>query len=117
MATAEKKTASQVTHLDLTIEMIEKNVEEKSLTGVSGAISKWITLLEKHKDLKPISDTLEKLKDAIADKDGKMIVELMTSAGQATTKVAAMAEGDEADKIKILGKCLVTAAKAISKFA
>jgi hypothetical protein len=108
---------SQVTHLQETIEMIEKDVEKKSHTGASGAITKWITTLNKHDELKPISTKLEKLKEAIADKDGEKIVELMTSLGEATTKAAEEAEGDDAKKIKMLGKCLVTAAKAISKFA
>ena len=117
MATAEKKEVSQSTHLGATTEMIEKDVENESLTGASGAIGKWITTLEKHEDLKAISDTLVKLKKAIADKDGKMIVELMTKAGEATTKASDMAEADEAKQIKILGKCLISGAKAISKFA
>ena len=117
MATVEKKEASQVTHLSATIDMIEKDVEKESLTGAAGAISKWITTLDKHEDLKAISRTLEKLKEAIADKDGKLIVKLMTSAGEETNKAAEMAEGDEANKIKMLAKCLIAGAKAISKFA
>ena len=117
MATVEKKEASLVTHLTATIDMIEKDVEKESLTGAAGAISKWITTLDKYEDLKAISGTLEKLKDAIADKDGKLIVKLMTSAGEETNKAAEMAEGAEAKKIKMLGKCLIAAAKAISKFA
>ena len=117
MATTETKQSTQTTHLDATIEMIEKDVEKKTLTGASAAITKWITTLSKHKELKEISGTLEKLKDAIADKDGKKIVELMTSAGEATIEAAEDAEGDELKKIKMLGKCLVTSAKAIGKFA
>lgn len=113
----EKKTASQSSHIDDTIEVIEKNVENETSTGVAGAISKWITTLENHKELKPIATTLVKLKEAIADKDNKKIVELMTKAGDATIKAAEDAEGDESKKIKMLGKCLVTAAKAISKLA
>lgn len=111
------ETISQVTHLNETIEMIEKDVEKKSIAGASGAITKWITTLTKHDELKPISAKLEKLKEAIADKDGEKIVELMTSLGEAATKAAEDAEGDDAKKIKMLGKCLVTAAKAINKFA
>lgn len=41
----------------------------------------------------------------------------MTSLGEATTKAAEEAEADDAKKIKMLGKCLVAAAKAIGKFA
>lgn len=115
MATAAE--TSQATHLDATIEMIEKDVEKKSLTGASGGITKWIKTLADYDELKPISTKLEKLKEAIADKDGKKIIELMTSLGEATTKAAEDAEGDDAKKIKMLGKCLGTAAKAISKFA
>ena len=117
MATTEKKEVSQETHIDDSIETIETAVEKESLTGATGAISKWITTLEKHKDLKPIASKLEKLKTAIADKDGKKIVELMTSLGEATTDAAEMAEGNESKKIKMLGKCLTASAKAISKFA
>jgi len=115
MATATETSYS--THLDATVEMIQKDVEKESLTGATGAITKWITTLSKHDELKPISTKLEKLKEAIADKDGKKIVELMTSLGEATTKAAEDAEADDAKKIKMLGKCLVTAAKGISKFA
>lgn len=115
MATAAE--ISHVTHLQATIEMIEKDVEKKSLIDSSGAITKWITTLDKYDELKPISTKLEKLKEAIAYKDGKKIVALMTSLGEATTKAAQDAEGDDAKKIKMMGKCLVTAAKAISKFA
>jgi uncharacterized membrane protein YvbJ len=111
------ETISHVTHLNETIEMIEKDVEKKSITGASGAITKWITTLTKYDELKPISTKLEKLKEAIADKDGEKIAELMTSLGEVTTKAAEEAKGDDAKKIKMLGKCLVTAAKAISKFA
>jgi hypothetical protein len=115
MTTAAKN--SESTHLQTTIEMIEKDVEKKSLTGASVTITKWIATLTDHKELKPISTKLEKLKEAIADKDGKKIIELMTSLGEATTKAAEGIEGDDAKKIKMLGKCLLTAAKAISKFA
>lgn len=67
--------------------------------------------------MKAISGTLEKLKEAIVEKDGKLIVKLMTSAGKESNKAAEMAEGDEANKIKMLAKCPIAAAKAISKFA
>lgn len=108
---------SHATHLESTIEMIEKDVEKKSVTGASGAITEWITTLSHYDELKPISSKLEKLKEAISEKDGKKIVELMTSLGEATTKAAEEAEADDSKKIKMLGKCLVTAAKVISKFA
>lgn len=117
MANTETKQTSQATHLQATADEIEKDVEKQTTTGATGAISKWITILDKHDGLKPISENLQKLKEAIADKDGAKIVKLMTSAGEATTKAAEEAEGDEAKKIKMLGKCLTTAAKAISKFA
>lgn len=117
MATAEAKQTSQATHMDATIELIDADVKKESLTGATGAINKWITVLDKHKELKAISGKLEKLKDAIANKDSKKIVDLMTSAGEETIKAAEMAEDDETKKIKMLGKCLVSAAKAISKFS
>ena len=43
MATATETSYS--THLDATVEMIEKDVEKESLTGATGAITKWITTL------------------------------------------------------------------------
>jgi arginine deiminase len=116
MTTTETKQNSESAHLDASVEMIEQGVEKKSLTGASTAITKWITTLDKHKEFKGISGTLEKLKKAIADKDGKKIVELMNSAGEETIKAAEEADSDDAKKIKMLGKCLVTASKAISKF-
>ncbi len=109
--------ASQLKHIDTTIDALDEHVKKASLTGVSNSISSWIKTLNEHKDLKGIAGDLEKLKGAIAGKDGKMITDLMTKLGTETTKAADMAEEGDAKKIKMLGKALSTAAKAISKLS
>lgn len=108
---------SEVKHIDSTIETLEKSIEKETINGASPAITKWMASLEGHMEFKPILGKLEKLKSALADKDGKKIVELMTSLGEETSKAGENAEGDEGKKVKMLGKALSSAAKAISKFA
>ena len=117
MATKEKAQASHSKQLDATIERVDEHVKKESLTGISVSISSWIDTLSEYKELKGIASDLEKLKDAISEKDGASIVKLMTKLGEDTTKAAEGAEDGESQKIKMLGKTLTTAAKAISKFA
>lgn len=109
--------AQNKTHIDSTIETIEEHVKKESLTGIPTSIGSWIKTLNEHKELTGIAGNLEKLKEAIAAKDGKKIVTLMTTLGEETTKAAENAEGNQAKSIHQLGKVLSTAAKAISKFA
>lgn len=108
---------TDIKHLDSTIELIDEHVKKESTANVSTSINSWIKTLSEYDDLKDIAGDLEKLKEAIAQKDGKQIVNLMTSLGKATTAAAEQAEGDEGKKIKMLGMGLSTAAKAISKIA
>jgi hypothetical protein len=112
-----KKTTSSADSkkIDSTITSIEEHVEKGSATGVSTSINSWIKTLEDYPELEGIADDLEKLKEAISDKNGKKIVEIMTKLGSATTDAAESTEGTEATKIKHLGKALTTAAKAINK--
>jgi len=117
MATTEKTQTSHSKQLDATIERVEEHVKKESLTGISVSISSWITTLSEYKELEGIASDLEKLKEAISEKDGASIVKLMTKLGEDTTKAAEGAEDGESQKIKMLGKTLSTAAKAISKFA
>ncbi len=111
MATATTVT----THLDDTVEMLDKHVKDESTTGISTSISSWIKTLSQHKELKNIATDLESLKSAISEKDGKQIVDLMTKLGAATTKAAESAGDGEAEGVKKLGKALTAAAKGISK--
>ncbi|MBC7868417.1 MAG: hypothetical protein H7X88_12850 [Gloeobacteraceae cyanobacterium ES-bin-316] len=117
MATAEKTQTSHSKHLESTIDSIEEHVKKETVTGVSVSISTWIKTLGEYKELKGIASDLEKLKEAISEKDGEAIVKLMTKLGEDTTKAAESAENGESQKIKMLGKALTTAAKAISKIA
>lgn len=55
------------------------------------------------------------LKEAISDKDGPSIVNLMNKLGEETTAAASKGENGESLKIKMLGKALTAGAKAISK--
>ena len=113
METKEKNYTEQI---DSTVETISTHVEKKSATGLTTTINKWIDVLENHKDLKTIASDLKKLEKAIGDKDFKKVVMLMDTLGTETTKAAEMAEGNEATKIKSLGKALSSGSKAIAKF-
>lgn len=117
MATTEKMQTSHTQHIESSIETIEEHVKKESLTGVSASINTWIKTLGEYKELKGISSDLEELKEAISEKNGHSIVKLMTKLGEDTTKAAESAEDGESQKIKMLGKALTTAAKAISKIA
>ena len=114
MAT-ETAPATQLKHIDSTIETLETHVEKESTTGVTSTINSWIKTLSEHKELKGIATDLEKLQDALAKKDGKSITSLLTKLGDETTKAGENAEEGDAKKIKMLGKALTTAAKAIGK--
>ena len=117
MATTEKMQTSHGKHIESSIDILEEHVKTASLTGVSVAINTWIKTLSEYKELKGISSDLEKLKEAISEKNGETIVKLMTKLGEDTTKAAENAEEGESQKFKMLGKALTTAAKAISKIA
>ena len=113
---SDSKTSSDSTsNIDSTIESIEQHVEKKSPSGVTTAINTWIKALDGNKDLKDIASDLEDLKEALSAKDGKKIVELMTSLGEKTTASAEGAEGNDAKGVKKLGKALSSAAKTIGK--
>ena len=102
-------------NIDSTIETIEQHLEKKSPSGVTTVINNWIKALGGNKDLKDIASDLEDLKEALSAKDGKKIVELMTSLGEKTTASAENAEGNDAKGVKKLGNFLTSAAKTISK--
>lgn len=108
-------TSNASTNIDATIESIDQHVEKKSPSGVSTAINGWIKTLSANDDLKEIASDLEKLKEALSEKDGKKIVELMTSLGEQTTASADGAKGNDAKGVKKLGKALTSAAKTIGK--
>jgi hypothetical protein len=115
MDSKKTKSTDDTKQIDATIKSIEDHVEKGTTTGVSTSINSWIKTLEDYPELKGIGADLEKLKDAISEKSGKKIVDIMTKLGSATTDAAESAEGTEATKIKHLGKALTTAAKAIGK--
>ncbi len=110
-----KSTSDSTSNIDSTIESIEQHLEKKSPSGVTTSINTWIKALSGNKDLKDIASDLEDLKEALTEKDGKKIVELMTSLGEKTTASAESAEGNDAKGVKKLGKALTSAAKTISK--
>jgi hypothetical protein len=105
----------KMANLEKTIEQVEDSIEKKSTTGASTSISSWIKTLSGNEDLKPIADDLEKLKEAISEKDGATIVELLDKIGQETVEAADKAEDDSGKNIKKLGKALVAASKAVKK--
>ena len=112
---SDSKSNDSASNIDSTIESIEQHIEKKSPSGVTTAINTWIKALDGNKDLKDIASDLEDLKEALSEKDGKKIVELMTSLGEKTTASAENAEGNDAKGVKKLGKALTSAAKTIGK--
>ncbi len=106
---------SEVQHLDKTIEALENSIEKESATGSSTAITSWIKTLSDQKGFKTIVTDLEKLKEAIADKDGKEICKLLEKLGNETVKAAEKAEGGESTKIKKLGNTLLSGSKMLKK--
>lgn len=109
------KSNDSTSNIESTIESIEQHIEKKSPSGVTTVINTWIKALDGNKDLKDIASNLEDLKEALSEKDGKKIVELMTSLGEQTTASAENAEGNDAKGVKKLGKALTSAAKTIGK--
>lgn len=112
---SDSKSNDSTSNIDSTIESIEQHIEKKSPSGVTTAINNWVKTLNGNKDFKDITSDLEDLKEALSEKDGKKIVELMTSLGEKTTASAENAEGNDAKGVKKLGKALTSAAKTISK--
>lgn len=108
--------SDSTSNIESTIESIEQHIEKKSPSGVTTSINNWIKALGGNKDLKDIASDLEDLKEALSEKDGKKIVELMTSLGEKTTASAENAEGNDAKGVKKLGKALTSAAKTIGKW-
>ena len=117
MSTTQNKTNSHSTDIDSTIEKIESHVEKGTPSGVKTVISTWIKKVSEVEELSGIGNDLEKLQDALEAKDGKKIIDLLTSLGADTTAAAEKAEGKDGTKIKALGKALTTAAKALGKIS
>lgn len=108
-------TSNATTSIDSTIESIEDHLEKKSLSGVSTGIDGWIKTLSGNDALKDITSDLKDLKEAVSAKDGKKIVELLSSLGEQTTAAASSAKGDDAKGVRKLGGALTSAANSISK--
>ena len=106
---------SEVENVEKTIDALEHSIEKETATGSSSYIASWIKTLHEHKEFKAIADDLEKLKDAVADKDGKMIYTLLQKLGDATVEAAEKAEGKEGESIKKLGKALLKGSKFVEK--
>ncbi|RYE21823.1 MAG: hypothetical protein EOP42_25330 [Sphingobacteriaceae bacterium] len=110
---AEQK--SEAEHIEKTIDALENSIEKETATGSSTSITSWIKTLNEHTGFKTIANDLEKLKEAIADKDGKKIYTLLEKLGEETVKAADKAEGKESTSIKKLGKSLTKGAKLVKK--
>jgi hypothetical protein len=108
-------TSNSTSSIDSTVESIEQLVEKKSVSGVTPAIDNWIKTLDGNSNLKDIASDLEDLKEAISGKNGKRIVELMTSLGEKTTASAQNAKGDDGKGVRKLGMALTSAAHTIGK--
>lgn len=106
---------SESAHLEKTIDALENSVEKESATGSSTSITSWIKTLTEKKGFQTIVHDLEKLKEAIADKDGKKIYTLLEKLGEETVAAAEKAEGKESASIKKLGKTLIKGSKLVKK--
>lgn len=112
---AENKTEAE--HLEKTIDALETSIEKESATGSSTGITSWIKTLTEKKGYQTIVHDLEKLKEAVADKDGKKIYTLLEKLGNETVTAAEKAEGKESASIKKLGKTLLKGSKLVKKLA
>ena len=110
---AEEK--SELEHVEKTTEALENSIEKESQTGSVAGISGWIKTLEGKRGFAPIVHNLEKLKEAIADKDGKKVYTLLEKLGEETVAAAEKAEGTEAKAVKKLGQTLLKGAKLVKK--
>ncbi len=108
---------SEAEHIEKTIGALENSIEKESATGSSASITSWIKTLTEHKGLQTIVHDLEKLKEAIADKDGKKIATLLKKLGDETVKAADKADGKESDSIKNLGKTLLKGSELVTKLS
>ncbi|CAM3774900.1 hypothetical protein MUGA111182_08835 [Mucilaginibacter galii] len=106
---------SEDQHLEKTIDALENSIKNESATGSSTAITSWIKTLSDHKGFQTIVHDLEKLKEAIADKDGKKVYTLLEKLGNETVKAAEKAEGGENKAITKLGKTLLKGSKLVEK--
>jgi len=106
---------SEAEHLEKTIDALENSIEKESATGSTTSITSWIKTLSEHRGYMPIVHNLEKLKEAVADKDGKKIYTLLEKLGDATVEAAEKAEGKENAAIKKLGKTLLKGSAFVKK--
>ena len=106
---------SEEQHLEKTIEALENSIEKESQTGSTASINSWIKTLIDRPGYKTIAHDLEKLKEAIADKDGKKVYTLLEKLGNETVKAAEKAEGGENKAITKLGKTLLKGSKLVEK--
>jgi len=109
------ETNSEEQHIEKTIDALENSIEKESQTGSTASINSWIKTLTDRPGYKTIAHDLEKLKEAIADKDGKKVYTLLEKLGNETVKAAEKAEGKENAAIKKLGKTLLKGSKFIEK--
>ena len=101
--------------LDKTVEGLESSLEKGTMTGASTSVTSWINRLKDEKGFKTISDDLEKLKEAISNKDGKEICVLLDKLGEATVKAAEKVEGKESTAVKKLGNSLISGSKKLKQ--
>lgn len=107
---------SELEHVEKTIELVDTAIEKESKTGAAPSITSWIKILKDRRGFAPILHDLEKLKDAMADKDSKKICSLLEKLGNATVEAAEKAENTkDSASIKKLGKGLLKVSKLAGK--
>lgn len=107
---------SELEHVEKTIGLVETGIEKESKTGAAPNITSWIKLLKDRRGFAPILHDLEKLKEAMADKDNKKICSLLEKLGNATVEAAEKAENTkDSASIKKLGKGLLKVSKLTGK--
>ncbi|WPO84131.1 hypothetical protein SD427_07290 [Chryseobacterium sp. JJR-5R] len=107
---------SELEHVEKTIELVETGIEKESKTGAAPNITSWIKILEGRRGYAPILHDLEKLKDAMSEKDNKKICSLLEKLGNATVEAAEKAENEkDSASVKKLGKGLLKISKLVEK--
>lgn len=98
-------------------ETVKSGVTEKSTTGASKNIDKWIKTLEDKEGFKTISGNLDKLKEALKAKDSDQICSLMEKLGEATVKKSELDGVKDGKNVKALGKALINGANTLKKLS
>jgi hypothetical protein len=112
MATA-KTSKNYSTHLDATIELVNRDAGNSTTKAVRNVID-WVNVLSAE-GMVPIATELEHLEDCLSEPqpDSRKIAESLEKLSRLTLEAAAVEEGAQGDKIRELAETLRAAAKSL----